>query len=586
MIQSRPLRAALLSATALLAASGGAARAQSADSRIDSIQAQIRSLNAELARVKRDMAAKDAAVRAAQAEAAHARATAEQTQATVANLPPPSGFKPGNGAAGQNGLGLGIGPAHPEMPSPRTDWTSLNISGPNASAGTQNAGVTGPLGTFHVGGLTLQLGGFFAAEGAFRSRNESTSIGTQFNSIPFTQSQAAHESELRLTAQQSRLSLLLHGDVDNARHVEGYAELDALGAAGTANSNESNSYTPRLRLVYGSYDDDTIDFHALAGQNWSLATLYKQGVTPHQENVPLTIDSQYVPGFTWARQPQLRLAKGFDNSRFYVAASLESPQTTYSVGANGTGVDLGTVNYNNPGIAQLTPGQAYSTDVAPDVILKLTADPGYGHYEVYGLARFFQDRVSVVGNGHGNTRLAGGVGAGTTLPILGSALTFQASGIAGYGLGRYGTSQLPDATISRDGAPAPLPEYQALVGLVAHPVPTVDLYSYVGTEQIGRKTFNVAGRPYGYGNPLYSNAGCDVELSSASCTGNTSGIVQGTLGAWWRFLHGGYGTAQAGIQYAYTRRSVFTGVTAPGGSGNRGTDENGVLFSLRYLPFQ
>ena len=258
----------------------------------------------------------------------------------------------------------------------------------------------------------------------------------------------------------------------------------------------------------------------------------------------------------------------------------------FTTGPNGTGVDLGTVNSSNPGISQLTPGQAYSTDVAPDVIVKATADPGYGHYEVYGLARFLGDRVSVVGNGHGNTRLAGGIGAGTILPILGDKLSFQASGIAGYGLGRYGTSQLPDATISRSGAPAPLPEVQALVGLVGHPVPEVDLYSYVGTEQIGKKTFDVGGRPFGYGNPLYVNAGCDIELSPLVCTGNTSGIVQGTIGGWWRFLHGDYGTVQSGIQYAYTRRSIFKGVTAPSGSGNKGTDENGVLFSLRYLPFQ
>ncbi len=62
--------------------------------------------------------------------------------------------------------------------------------------------------------------------------------------------------------------------------------------------------------------------------------------------------------------------------------------------------------------------------------------------------------------------------------------------------------------------------------------------------------------------------------------------MQGTLGAWWRFLKGNFGTVQSGIQYSYTRRDVFRGLTAPGGSGNAGTDNNIVLFSLRYLPFQ
>ncbi len=108
--------------------------------------------------------------------------------------------------------------------------------------------------------------------------------------------------------------------------------------------------------------------------------MFKQGVTPHQESLPLVIDGQYVPGFTWTRQPQLRIAKGFDDGKYWLATSLEAPQAAYSVSANGTGVDLGTVNYNNPGNSQLNPSQSYSTDIAPDVIVKLAADPGWGHY--------------------------------------------------------------------------------------------------------------------------------------------------------------------------------------------------------------
>ncbi len=35
--------------------------------------------------------------------------------------------------------------------------------------------------------------------------------------------------------------------------MEGYFEMDFLGAAPTANSNESNSYNLRMRNVYGTY---------------------------------------------------------------------------------------------------------------------------------------------------------------------------------------------------------------------------------------------------------------------------------------------------------------------------------------------
>ena len=580
------LRAALASGAALLVLHSAPAHAQSAN-QIESIQSQIRALSQQLARVRRDMAAKDAQIKAAQDDAARARATAQQPQATVANLPPQRGAAAITGRPQQYDFSLGAGPAHPEYKQPKTDWASTDTNGRNASAGAQNAGATGPLGTFHVGDMTIQLGGFTAMEGLYRTRNEVTSIGSNFGAIPLRQSVLAHEGEFRLTAQQSRFSMLMKGDIDPNQHLAGYAELDLLGAAGTANTNESNSYTPRMRQVYATYDYDPLSLHALAGQSWSLATLFRRGVTPHTENVPYTIDAQYVPGFTWARQPQFRVAKGFDDDKYWLAASLESPQITYSVGPNGTGLTSGQVaNFNNPGIAQLTPGQAYSNDIAPDVIVKGAADPGWGHYELYGLANFAQDRVSVVGNGHNNTRVGGGVGGGLIIPLIGNNLSFQISSLAGYGIGRYGSGQLPDSTIGPSGASALLPEVQALAGLTGHPKPSIDLYAYVGTEQIGKKTFSTAGRAYGYGNPLFSNAGCNVELSTAACTGNTSGITQGTVGAWWRFFRGNYGTAEVGAQYSYTRRAIFKGVPAAGGGGNQSTDDNIFMFSARYLPFQ
>ena len=573
MIRSIALGGALLG----VAITTTPAMAQSA-ARIDTIEAQIKALNAELAHVRRDMAAKDAAIRAAQADAAAARANTRQAQ----SAPPAAPFIPRSGQREE--LTLGLGAAHPTMLSPKADFTSLNSSG--LSAGDQQAGNTGSKGTFHVGGITLQLGGFFEGTGVYRSRNEVTDIASNFNTgIPLRQSPQYHESELRGSARQSRFSLLAQGDITPTQRVSGYAELDLQGAAGTANSNESNSYNPRIRQVYGAYDNSDLGLHILAGQAWSLATMSKTGVTPRQENLPMTIDQQYLPGFSWARQTQLRVAHDFD-SKYWLAASLEGPQTTYAVGSNGAGVTGATANFTNPGISSLTPGQAYSTNVAPDLIVKAAADPGYGHYEVFGIGRLFQDRVSTVGGGHNDNRLAGGIGGGVILPILGDKLSFEARALAGYGIGRYGSAQLPDATISRFGSPSPLPGVQAMVGLTGHPIPAVDLYGYVGTEQVAKKSFDAGGKAYGYGNSNYSNAGCDIELSTAACAGNTSGVVQGTVGGWWRFLHGNFGTVQAGAQYSYTQRSVFRGTTGVGGGGNKGTDENTVFVSLRYLPFQ
>ena len=73
-----------------------------------------------------------------------------------------------------------------------------------------------------------------------------------------------------------------------------------------------------------------------------------------------------------------------------------------------------------------------------------------------------------------------------------------------------------------------------------------------------------------------------MELSTATCTANTSGIVDGTLGFAYRFLSGPFGTAQIGAEYEYWRRAIFPGV----GGASKGSDEQEVLVQLRYLPFQ
>ena len=319
---------------------------------------------------------------------------------------------------------------------------------------------------------------------------------------------------------------------------------DFLGSGSGSNSTESNSYVLRERELYATYARKDWDFYVLGGQSWSLATMFKTGITPRQENVPLTIDAQYVPGFVWTRNTQIRFVKGFDHDRFDLGLSFESPQASYYTGGNGNGVLTGTVDATNTGSGTLNPDTSYSDDIAPDVILKGTADPGWGHYEVFGLARFLHDRTSLVGSGKNRTVPAGGAGAGAILPLVKGKLDLQGNVLVGDGIGRYGSVQLPDSTFSRNGDPLPLPEVIAMVGLVGHPVKALDLYAYVGTEQIThREAFTAGGKGYGYGSALYSNAGCNIEEPIATtlaspCTANTSGVVQGTLGGWWRFLKG------------------------------------------------
>ena len=121
--------------------------------------------------------------------------------------------------------------------------------------------------------------------------------------------------------------MLTQGDVDPVTHLSGYGEVDFLGAAQTANSNESNSFNLRARHLYLTVDNDFFGAHLLAGQTWSLATMNTKGIVPRKEDIPLTIDAQYVPGFVWQRTPQIRLVKDFDYN-ISAAISAENPATT------------------------------------------------------------------------------------------------------------------------------------------------------------------------------------------------------------------------------------------------------------------
>jgi hypothetical protein len=55
--------------------------------------------------------------------------------------------------------------------------------------------------------------------------------------------------------------------------------------------------------------------------------------------------------------------------------------------------------------------------------------------------------------------------------------------LTGEGLGRYGSSQLPDVTIGPDGSLTPLQTTQILLGLVAHPWTGLDVYAYGGRSK-------------------------------------------------------------------------------------------------------
>jgi hypothetical protein len=100
-------------------------------------------------------------------------------------------------------------------------------------------------------------------------------------------------------------------------------------------------------------------FHFLGGQAWSMLTQNTVGITARKENIPMTIEANYVPGFDYTRNGQLRLVQDI-GTRAALGLSVENPaELVYaSTGAVGNGGNIGgfAVNFQNAGSSFLGSG--------------------------------------------------------------------------------------------------------------------------------------------------------------------------------------------------------------------------------------
>jgi hypothetical protein len=485
---------------------------------------------------------------------------------------------------------------------------------------TQRA-VSEPPTAIHFKGITITPGGFLAAEFVRRSRALAADINTPFNSVTMPGASQSTMSEFYGSGRQSRLSLLADGRIKNTL-LSGYYEADFLSAAATSNNNQSNSYSLRQRQVWGQAAFDN-GWSFTGGQMWSLVTETRHGEDNRTEATPLTIDAQYNVGFSWARQYGLRLVKNFGN-KVWFGISVENPQATVTTHNNAANFLVGSAGASgglyNPAISTCTstltsttngiatgvlttcsPIASYSFNPSPDVIAKLAFEPGFGHYEIFGIYSRFRDRVfpcaeaspafpcgtittpSTV-DAFNSSKNGGGVGANARWSFLNKHVDVGVHGLAGNGIGRYGSGQLPDTSIHANGTFDLIRNYQALATLEWHG-PKLDLYFNTGAEYDGRAwDFDpFSGKYVGYASPNFPNAGCFTETlpqngsgflpgGLSSCTADTKVLVEGTAGLWFRLYDGSKekvnrGRVQWGAQYSYVDRQTWSGLGAslPGG---------------------
>ncbi len=467
----------------------------------------------------------------------------------------------------------------------KSDVTDLKTNVANTVVTVQETQkrISEPSTEIHFKGITITPGGFVAAETVTRQRAAESSINTPFTGIPYEGSALAHINESDFTARQSRLSLLAEGTTGPVK-LTGYYEADFLGTGVTSNNRQSNSYVLRQRVLYGQAALNS-GWIFTGGQQWSLVTEDRKGITNRTEVLPMTIDSQYQVGFAWARQYGLRVVKDF-GGKFALGLSMEGPQAT--IGGRG----FSSVSTTNQGTASVTtignafvdgPGSGggllnfsdttgYSFNKSPDFMVKAAADPGWGHYELYGIFSAFRNRVypcAVVGtnandtnppatpttiacpiNGsttsssvgaYNDTRPGGGFGGSLRLPIAGKKAEFGLQGAYGDGIGRYASAQIADLTLKPDGTQGLIRTAHALGELVLHPNRKLDLYADFGgeygwrTAYQGYDSISIVKTPAipatatttaipatttttfkvnqigGYGSPFANNSGCSTE---------------------------------------------------------------------------
>jgi len=560
---------------------------------IRELREEMRSQQAEIDGLKQQNADKDARLAAAQQSAQGAEATAATASAKADTL---------TSTVSANTEAVSA------LSSSVTDLKSTSVGLAQTISDTKK-NLTDQLESptvLHYKGVTITPVAFFALESVYRSRSINSDINTPFNSTPYPGAAQANTSEFNFSGRQSRLGGLFEGNAGTFK-LSGYFEADFLSAGVTSNSNQSNSYTLRQRQFFGQAATNS-GFKVTGGQMWSLVTETKKGTENRTENLPNVIDPQYHVGFSWARQPGLRLQQsigGFTGAvsveQAQILESATNPNANFFIGSAGTGGGLfnSTANYSN--------------NVAPDVIVKIAYDAKYGHFEIGGVNRYFRDRyypnqtlaTPSAAGGVNNTKVGGGGFVNIRVPVT-HFVDFGVHALGGTGVGRYGTSTLPDVTVHPDGTLEPIKNYQGLVSIETHPLPKLDVFGYAGAEYAQRTLYlstvgTDAGKLVGYAPTTSSNTGCNTETlptvpttglgsigtaggapydpgTPANCLGATRAVIEGSLGFTYRvYSSPRYGRLQYQGVYSYLTREAWTGV----GGAPKATN-NMIFTGMRY----
>ena len=197
--------------------------------------------------------------------------------------------------------------------------------------------------------------------------------------------------------------------------IGGYYEADFLSAGTTSNNRQSNSYTWRTRQAFapGHLGQRlAIDWRPDVDTGDGKQKRHQQPARSPTHCRSIRNTSSATPG---RGSTGFRVVKNFDD-KFALAFPSKAPQSTIGgrgfstvttingaaapamiVTSGATTSITGNFFINAPGagggLYNAFDANGYTVNKAPDLIVKAAADPGFGHYELFGIVSFFRDRI-------------------------------------------------------------------------------------------------------------------------------------------------------------------------------------------------
>ncbi len=421
--------------------------------------------------------------------------------------------------------------------------------------------------SFHIGTAYVTPVGFMDFTAVIRSTAPGSGIGTNFGSIPYSNTVQGNLTETRFSPQNSRIGARVDASVKGA-HVIGYWESDFLGAVPSNAPVSSNSYGFRLRLYW--VDLKKGKWEVLGGQSWSMLTPGRKGISPLPGDLFFTqnMDVNYQLGLTWTRAPQFRFVY-HPSDTVALGLALENPEQYIGGSAGGSTITLPSA-VSSAYSTQLDNGNTTlsAPGVHPDVIAKLAFDPKVGsralHFELGGVVRTFKVWNPI----SSQSFTSNGVGGEANLNFeLVKNFRLIVNTYWSDGGGRYIFGQAPDLIVRSDGSLSPVHADSTVSGFEYTNKNTL-VYGYYGGLYIGRNvtTDAATGKFVGYGYPGSPNS------QNRSIQEATFGLIQ----TFWKDAK--YGALSLITQYSYLTRNPWA--VAAGQPANARV--NMVFLDLRY----